>query len=139
MDKEDLKFPADVPGWLETRWGMDQTFVALLGLHKPTYEIGSRTQFSVELTFTKTYRPYRSRLSLVRLKDEYEVTTRDVSSVREVLNERFGKPARSGTSDTMFWRFPTTTVSMWHLVGRDGLIVIDFQPTATFQQVASAF
>lgn len=131
--------PSDLHGWLETRWGMDETYVRILGLHDKQYEIGSKSSFSAELLFTQTRRPLRSRLRFVRLKHESDVTARDVALVREVLTERFGRPARNGTSDGLFWRFPTTTVSLTQVVGRDGVIAIDFQPTSTFLELAHAF
>lgn len=130
----------DLFGWLETRWGMDSYYVLLLNLHKQQYEIGSRTDFEVELSFTEVRFPRSKRLSRVRLiVDRETIKASDVASCRAVISEAFGKPTRNGTSDTLVWRFPTTTVSLWHVLGADGVIAIDFQPSGAFVESPRAF
>ncbi len=131
--------PEDIYGWRETRWGMDRSYVELLGLHSRTFEIGSRDAFDVELTFQDSTRPDRSRLSYVRLKSRDDIRSHDVATCREALIEAYGAPGRDGSSNRLIWRFPTTTVCLAYVLGRDGVIAIDFEPSSTFVETESAF
>jgi hypothetical protein len=154
--------PTDLLGWQETRWGMTSAEIEaamagtrlekLAGVKKladykdrPYHPNGykvfiANTEFVVRFVMQSDGNG-NEILSLVELKHKLYETVKmsEVNLIKKVISERYGPPSRSGTSERLFWRFPTTTISFWYLAGADGVVYIDFQPTGNFVEDESAF
>jgi hypothetical protein len=137
----------DVLGWQQTRWGMTaDEIIAAVGSHIrkvpreggdgdswyselciPDVEIGDYP-FFVQFQMDKV----TGTLRRVVIKHEGELDkepTGALNTARRVLSERFGKPKREGTSDTLVWAFPTTTIdlSMSNILAQ---VSVAFNPTS---------
>jgi hypothetical protein len=138
----------DVSGWQQTRWGMTaDEIIAAVGSHIrkvpreeypnawselciPDVEIGDYP-FLVQFQMEKV----TGTLTQVLIKHEEELDkepTGAFNTARRVLSERFGQPKREGTSDTLVWAFPTTTItlSMFYIENILATVGIGFKPTS---------
>ena len=138
----------DVLGWQQTRWGMTaDEIIAAVGSHIrkgpredgdswyselciPDVEIGDYP-FFVQFQMDKV----TGTLRRVMIKHEEELDkepTGALNTARRVLSERFGQPKREGTSDTLVWAFPTTTIrlTMHYIEDIMAAVGVAFNPTS---------
>jgi hypothetical protein len=144
----------DVPGWQNTRWGMDsKKIIAAVGpelrevprqqwgpfyseISIPEVKIGAYT-FLVAFQMDEG-----DRLAQVLIRHHTEDGESDAAfgAAKSQLSERFGPPEREGTADEFHWSFPTTTISLSMIRGSllSSMVFITFAPTANLKPKRSA-
>lgn len=149
----------DVLGWQNTRWGMTaDEIISAVGLDRlrqipletgkdwyaelaiPDVDIG-RNAF--DITFQMSSETDRLKQVLIRHED---ATNRpqemQFQETLEIIAEKFGQPARIGTSNEWMWEFPTTTIFLeaFYIEDIASFIAVRFTPsqqhTAIRQQSA---
>ena len=63
------------------------------------------------------------------------VRVSEVNVVRRILGELYGPAVRHGSIDQFYWRFPTTTILLWYLAGKDGVIGIEYMQSKYFGEM----
>lgn len=117
----------DVFGWRSTRWGMTKSeilnavgsnnvtetarrdFESLYSeLEIKSVKIG---EFYFRVFFQMAAKTQRLRQVLIQYEDlNLSDPHTAFRTAEKILSEKFGKPARVGTSDEWVWQFPTTEI-----------------------------
>ena len=141
----------DLLGWQNTLWGMTQDEVIEVVNSRTLVECApvdyGTLYCPMHIENTKVG-PYFFEVSFLFSKKNHlleRVTVRHTdtpgtpmqvpfSVAMKVLTERFGPPAREGTSNTFIWQFPTTTIKldMFDIQQVLSAVGIIFFPTAYY-------
>lgn len=149
----------DLLGWQNTRWGMTEEEIiehmpdapfqpvphqdfgtAYCKLILSRVKIGD-SAFEVLMQMNKD----TDRLSHVLIKNDgdpsYAADKTVFNDTLRILTERFGKPARTATSNAYNWTHPTTTVELFTIEIKDILcrIAVSFRPTENWTPEIPAF
>lgn len=124
----------DVLGWLNTRWGMSEDEVAF-SLSAMDVETGAVAKFGKGLYSPMVIRNLPISHYLFDAQPQFDEKTRRLEQVllsheagsasevsivaltaNAILTEKFGIPARDGTTDDFIWDFPSTRITLSSLI-----------------------
>jgi len=151
----------DLAGWQQTRWGMTEEEILAAASREPLCrqdrEGGPNDFWYCDLViqnvavggfdFTIKFQMGRETQRLLQVlinheqSDVSQAPTAAFNAAKRILVERFGTPARDGTSDDWLWQFPTTTIRLSTLFMEDSVsnACIIFAATSDAASRPSAF